>query len=102
MMGIYPAVLLTVAVVVFILVAVYLILAINEIKETVREAGALIAKLNDEMEKVQHVTNAVSGLTGAVSGSIGKTVITFANLMIKLMRSRGEKNRSSAAATAEA
>src|SRR5688572_27168815 len=101
-MGIYPAVLLTVAVVVLVLVAIYAILAINEIRETSREAGTLIAKFNDEMDKVQHVTNAVSGLTGAVSGSIGRTVVTFATLMIRLMKARGEKSKSSHSATAEA
>ncbi len=73
------------------LAAVFLVLALVQLKRTAREAELLVRKVNSEMEKVGNVTAAVSGFAGAMGGSASRLLGSAANIVFHMIQSRRRK-----------
>jgi hypothetical protein len=96
-MSIYYAVLATVLVGAAVAVAVHLIRLITDARKTLQEVDALARKANGEMDKVQNVTAAVSNVAGAVGGSMGRTMVSVANLAFQtVMHLRKKRSKNGA------
>ena len=90
-MNIYYFTLAAIGVGTFLLAAVFLVLALVQLKRTAREAEILVKKVNSEIEKVGNVTAAVSGFAGAMGGSAGRLMGGVANLIFHLILNRRKK-----------
>ena len=86
-MEIFLAVCLGVFVAAIVVLVVFLCQTIVQLKHTARSAQMLIDNVNEEVERVHNITNVVSNITGAVGSSFGKTAITVASLVARLLRS---------------
>jgi hypothetical protein len=62
----------------------------------------LIDKANEEMDRVHHVTNVVSNITGAVGSTMGKTLVTLAGVMLRFMRNNQRRQAHAEAVSPEA
>jgi hypothetical protein len=85
-MNIYYAVLAAIVVAALVAVAYQLIKTLIQLQGTAREAEALVQKANAEMEKVGHVTSAVSGFAGVLGSRGGRLAATAANLAVHLIQ----------------
>lgn len=85
-MTIYYAVLAAVVVAALVAVAVHIIRTLGQVQATAREAELLLKKTNAEVDKVSQVTNAMSGLAGAVGGTGSRLAFGVANLVLQTIQ----------------
>ena len=85
-MHMFIALLAVLSVAAVVTAAVFLILALIQLKRTAGEIELLAQKANAELEKVGCVTDAMSGFAGIVGGSTGRLVIGAAQAAFSLFR----------------
>jgi len=101
-MEIFLAVCLGIFTAAIVVLVVYLCQTIVQLKYTARSAQVLLDKVNDEVDRVHNITSVVSNITGALGSSMGKTAITVASLVARLLRSTmREKSGNGASASGQ-
>ena len=79
----------------FCVLVFFLVQTSIQLRQTARSAQTLLDKLDQELDRVHLVTNLLSDITGAVGGSLGKTLLTLTGFMVRMMRRNRGKAKPS-------